>query len=174
MPLSFSVHTCVCNAIRQLSLKNWVLRQIALQTVWTDSFRQFIKYTVKGTSIGLWDISMFGCYVKSLMIVFTVTIIMATLCSRCGHYIFVLRFLSSFFIPRLISAIADCMYTILLHMMWPWCEFRMQVWNVLHVACWKCRTQKIAKNSPSGHHRTSLSGCIFATKAHIDNRKKSC
>ena len=25
---------------------------------------------------------------------------------------------------------------------------------------------------PSGHHRTTLSGYIFATKAHIDNRKK--
>jgi len=26
--------------------------------------------------------------------------------------------------------------------------------------------------SPSGHHRTTLSGYIFATKARIDNRKK--
>jgi len=32
--------------------------------------------------------------------------------------------------------------------------------------------QKIAKNSPSAHHRITLSGYIFATKAHIDNRKK--
>jgi len=40
-----------------------------------------------------------------------------------------------------------------------------------HAARWKCRTQKIAKNSPSGHHRTTLSGYIFATKARIDNRK---
>jgi len=47
----------------------------------------------------------------------------------------------------------------------------MQVWNVLHMARWKCRTQKIAKNLPSGHHRTTLSGYIFATKARIDNRK---
>jgi len=31
---------------------------------------------------------------------------------------------------------------------------------------------KIAKNWPCGHHRTSSSGCIFATKACIDNRKK--
>jgi len=30
---------------------------------------------------------------------------------------------------------------------------------------------KSAKNSPSGHHRTTLSGYIFATKARIDNRK---
>jgi len=32
---------------------------------------------------------------------------------------------------------------------------------------------KIAKKSPSAHHRTTLSGYIFATKAHIDNRKKN-
>ena len=30
----------------------------------------------------------------------------------------------------------------------------------------------MAKNGPSGHHRTTLSGYIFATKARIDNRKK--
>ena len=29
----------------------------------------------------------------------------------------------------------------------------------------------MAKNLPSGHHRATLSGYIFATKAHIDNRK---
>jgi len=28
------------------------------------------------------------------------------------------------------------------------------------------------KQSPSGHHRTTLSGCIFATTARITNRKK--
>jgi len=49
----------------------------------------------------------------------------------------------------------------------------MQVWNVLHAACWKCRTQKIAKNRPSGHHRTTLSGHIVATKERIDNREKN-
>jgi len=48
----------------------------------------------------------------------------------------------------------------------------MQVWNVLHTARWKYRTQKITKNSPSEHNRTTLSGCILATKACIDNRKK--
>jgi len=31
--------------------------------------------------------------------------------------------------------------------------------------------QKIAKNSPSAHHRTNLLGYIFATKVHIDNPK---
>ena len=47
----------------------------------------------------------------------------------------------------------------------------MQVWNLLLAARWKYRTQKIAKNTSSGHHRTTLSGCIFATKACIDNRQ---
>ena len=46
----------------------------------------------------------------------------------------------------------------------------MQVWNVLRAARWKYRVQKSRQKSPSGHHRTSLSGYIFATKAHIDNR----
>jgi len=47
----------------------------------------------------------------------------------------------------------------------------MQVWNVLHAACWKCRT-KVGKNCASGHHCTTLLGYIFATKACIDNSKK--
>jgi len=42
---------------------------------------------------------------------------------------------------------------------------------VLLAARCKYRTQKSRKKSPSGHHRTTLSGYIFATKARIDNRK---
>jgi len=48
--------------------------------------------------------------------------VMAALRNRCGHYIFALWFLSSvylFFFPRLISAAADWMSTILTHMVWP-------------------------------------------------------
>ena len=33
---------------------------------------------------------------------------------------------------------------------------------------------KNRQNSPSGHHRTTLSGYIFATEVRIDNRKKTC
>jgi len=47
----------------------------------------------------------------------------------------------------------------------------MQVWNVLRAARCKYSTRKIAKISPSGHHRTNLSGYIFTTMARIDNRK---
>ena len=80
---------------------------------------------------------------------------------------------SSFFFPRLISANADWMSAILPHMLWPKCEFKMQVWNVLHAARWKYRMQKSRQKSPSGHHRTILSGYIFATKARINNWKKN-
>jgi len=98
--------------------------------------------------------------------------LMDALWNRAGHYIFILWFffyLSSFFLfPHLISAVGHWMSTILLHMVWPYCEFRMHVWNLLHTACWKCRMQK----SPSGHHPTTLLAYIFTTKARIANQKK--
>ena len=49
----------------------------------------------------------------------------------------------------------------------------MQVWNMLHARRWKHRTQKSRQKSSPGHHRTTLSGDIFATKARIDNLKKN-
>ena len=104
---------------------------------------------------------------------------MAALCSRCRHYIFVLFRLVLSFFPRLISAVADVYHTsthgVALVRIWN------AGWNVLRAARLKCSTQKIAKNSPKirqkfaicrGHHRTNLSGCVFATNAHIDNQKK--
>jgi len=35
----------------------------------------------------------------------------------------------------------------------------------------KIQDVKCRQKSPSGHHRTTLSGYVFGTKAHIDNRK---
>jgi len=101
-----------------------------------------------------------------------ICIIMATLCNRAGHYIFALWFtlssiyLSSYF-PRLISAVADWMSTILPH------EFiacRSETWRTRLAE--NTGRKKIVKNSPSGHHRTTLSGYIFATKARIDNQSE--
>ena len=57
--------------------------------------------------------------------------------------------LLSFFFPHLISAAANWMPTTRPHMVWPQCEFRMHVWNVLQAARWKYRTQKIAILAPS-------------------------
>jgi len=100
---------------------------------------------------------------------------MAAVWNRAGHYIlswgffYLLSFFLSFFFPRLISAVGDGrMSTILLHAL-------MRIQNV-GVNCaargsLKKRMQKNAKNSPSAHRRTNLSGYIFATKACIDNRK---
>jgi len=67
-----------------------------------------------------------------------------------GHYILQLWFLSffllSFFFPRLFSAAGDWMSTILPHVIWHYSEFKMHVWNVVHVARWKYKTQKLRKN----------------------------
>ena len=38
--------------------------------------------------------------------------------------------------------------------------------------CMRLAENTARQKSPSGHHPTTLSGYIFATKAHIDNRKK--
>jgi len=72
------------------------------------------------------------------------------------------------FFPRLLSAAADWMSTILLHMAWPCAnlECRSEMCSSLQI--------QDAKKSPSGHHRTTSTGYIFATKARIDNRKKTC
>ena len=60
------------------------------------------------------------------------------------------------------------MFTILWHMVWPQCECRSEV------RCTRLAANTGRKKSPSRHHRTTLSGHIFATKACIDNRKKTC
>jgi len=55
---------------------------------------------------------------------------MVSLCNRADHIYFhpvVCSFFFLFFFPRLISVVRDWMSAILPHMVWPWCEFRMQV-----------------------------------------------
>ena len=93
--------------------------------------------------------------------------------SRCGHYIFILWFLLLFLFPRLISEVGDWMSTILPHIVWPKCKFRMQVWNVLCVARWKYRTQNIAKKSASGHHPTTCRAMSSQLRHVSTIRKKN-
>jgi len=63
------------------------------------------------TSFSLWSPYVIG------QTIFILSFVMAALCNRAGHSIFALWFLSifylSFFIPRLISAVADWMSAIL-------------------------------------------------------------
>jgi len=97
---------------------------------------------------------------------------MAALRSRCGHYIFVLWFLLSFFLfssPNISRRRLGVYHTstqchnVALVRMSEMCCTRLAE---------KYRTQKIAEKSISGHHSTTLFGYIFATKACIDNQKK--
>jgi len=43
----------------------------------------------------------------------------------------------------------------------------VHVWNVLHAAGWKYRTQNLRQTTPPARHNTTLSGYIFATKARL-------
>jgi len=63
------------------------------------------------------------------------------------------------------------MSTILPHMVWPLCEdagLKRAARGSLEIQDRK----KTAKSATFGHHRTTLSGYTFTTKARIDNRKK--
>jgi len=138
--------------------------------------RCMTEWSVVGTSVTSRQTTLAGrTLITPTMSVYTLhsTLFMVALCNRAGRIYFHPVVLLSFF-PRLISAVGDWMSTIFPRMVWPYCKFIMQVWNVLRAALWKYSTQKVAKKSPSGHHPTTLSGYIFATKARIDNRKKAC
>ena len=88
--------------------------------------------------------------VSSVLVLF---LIMAALRSRCGHYILQLWFpLSSsffFFLLLFLAYYQRSQIGCLSYGMWLQREFRMHVWNVLHEARWKYRTQKIAVCAPS-------------------------
>jgi len=62
-------------------------------------------------------------------------------------------------------AVACWMSTIRPHMMCSWCEFRMQVWNVLHAARWKCRTQK----SPKIGHLGTIAQLCWAISSQVSH-----
>jgi len=97
---------------------------------------------------------------------------MAALRSRCGHYIFavVSSFFFLYFFPRLISAVGYWMSTIglLPHVVW---QVSANLGCRSETCCTRLAANTGCTKSQSGHHRTILSGYIFAIKAHIDNRK---
>jgi len=84
---------------------------------------------------------------------------MAALHSRCGHYTFVLFLSSSFFFSS--SNLSGC---------------RLDVYHTSthsEMCCMRLAENMGHKKSPSQHHRMTLSGYIFATKACINNRKEN-
>ena len=77
------------------------------------------------------------------------------------------------FFPRLISAVADRMSTILPHNGVAFVRIMMQVWNVLHAVRWKYRTQNIAKNRHLGTI-AQICWAISSQLRHVSTtRKKS-
>ena len=95
--------------------------------------------------------------------------IMAALHSRCGHYIFILWFLLYYFFssPNLKRSEIGC-----LPYFHTWCGLSANFRCRSETCCTGLAANTGRKKSPSGHHRTTSSGYIFATKARIDNRKK--
>jgi len=84
--------------------------------------------------------------------------------------------LSIFFFPRLISAVANWMSAIIPQDHTIWCGRSAYLECRSKTCCTRLGEntgrKKVAKNRHLGrHHRTNLSGYIFATKAHSDNRK---
>jgi len=93
-------------------------------------------------------------------------VIMVALCNRADHYIFILFltfFLLLLFFPRLISAVGAT-----------WCGLSANLECRCEMQCTRLAANTGRKKSLSRHHCTDLSGHIFATKACIDNRKKTC
>ena len=90
-------------------------------------------------------------------------IVIVALWNRADHYIFMLWFVLQI----------GC-----LPYFHTWCGLSANLRCSSETCCtWLAEStarKKSRQKSPSGHHRTTLSGCIFATEAHIDNQKKTC
>ena len=94
------------------------------------------------------------------------------LCNRADHYIFIL-FLSFFFLLLLFLTKSQLSEIGCLPYFGTWCGLsaNLECWSEMR--CTRLTENTGRKKSPSRHHRTTLSGHIFATKACIDNRKKN-
>ena len=95
---------------------------------------------------------------------------------QMGRYTFVLWFLLSsiYLFPCLFSAVADW-----IPYLQSWCDPSANLRCMSETCCTRLTGNARRKNRPTirhlhAHHRTKLSGHIFATKACIDNRKKTC
>ena len=98
---------------------------------------------------------------------------MVALWNTADHYIFILSFvvvvLLFFSRRRRVDVCHTCLHT--------WCGLSVNLRCRSETCCTRLAAntghKKSRQKSPSGDHHTTLSGYIFATKAHIDNRKKN-
>jgi len=106
-------------------------------------------------------------------------LIMVALRNRADHYIFILWFISIYLLSSIylfFLAKSQRPHIGCIPYFHTWCDRSANLERRSEM----CGTRlaenagrkKSRQKSPSGHHRTNLSGYIFATKAHIDNRKK--
>ena len=93
---------------------------------------------------------------------------MVALCNRSDHIYFHPVFCSSFFFPHSCQpSQSGCLPYLPI-----WCGLSANLRCRSETCCtrlWKCMTQKL----PPAHHRTTLSGYIFATKARIRQSENS-
>ena len=93
--------------------------------------------------------------------------------NRADHYIFALWFLSFFFL--FLVAKSQRSEIACLPYFDTWCGLSANLECMSEMCCTRL-AENIhytgRKKSPFWHHRTTLSGCIFAAEACIDNRKK--
>jgi len=117
-----------------------------------------------------YDARLIGRIVKMLGIKYDdYDCLVAALRSRCGYFIFCLWFLSSssffFSSPNLSRRRLDVYHTSVHDVA------LVRIWNAcLKYAArgsLKIQDAKNPQNSPSGHHRTTFSGCIFTAKPCI-------
>ena len=85
----------------------------------------------------------------------------------CGFYLLLL----SIFFPRIISAVGDWIIGCLPYIHTR-CGLSANLECMSEMCCTRLAENIARKKSPFLHHRTTLSGCIFAAEAYIDNRKK--
>jgi len=97
-------------------------------------------------------------------------LVMVALWNRTDHYIFILFLLSSFFSsPNLSGRRLDTC----LPYFHTWCGLSANLECRSEMCCTWLAENTVCKKLPSGHHPTTSSGYIFATKACINNRKKN-
>jgi len=111
--------------------------------------------------------STYTDWCNSIIIVVTV----ATLHSRCGHYIIPLWFLSFFllfFLAYSQQSEIGC-----LPYFRKWCGLSANLECMSEICCTVLAGNTRHKKLPSAHHCTTLSGYIFTTKACIGNPIKN-
>jgi len=138
-------------------VRNWELRNFA-----------GAKFYCPVSTWPRWQISPQWCNLHHVSPLF-----MVALCNRADHYIFALWFLSSFFFLFFLAK-SQRLEIGCLPYFHTWCGLSANSKCTSEMCCMRLTENTGCKKSPFWHHRTTLSGYIFAAEACIDNRKRTC